>query len=96
MPFVLNKCQSTANAFETLLPLNFSTYQHQFLVEIQHTIQHALHIRNNTLQKNDKLALNFRKVNTNKLAQSYIKAHHASRSLYLQYVAAPVLCFSFA
>jgi len=52
MPLVLNKCQTTANAFETLLPLNFSTYQHQLLVEIQHT----LHIRNNTLMKNYKLS----------------------------------------
>jgi len=92
MSLILNKCQSTANAFETLLLLNFTTYQHQFLVEIQH----ALHIRNNTLQKNDKLSPKFRKVNTNKLAQSYIKAHHASHSLYLKYVAATVLCFSLA
>jgi len=92
MSLVLNKCQSTANAFETLLPLNFSIYQHQFLVEIQH----ALHIRNNTLQKYDKISPKFRKVNTNKLAQSYIKAHHASHPLYLEYAATTVICFSLA
>jgi ATP/ADP translocase len=92
MPLVLNKCQSTANAFETLLPLNFSTYQQQFLVETQHT----LHIRNNTLQKNDKLSPKVQKSKQNKLAQSSIKAQHASHSLYLEYVATTVICFSLA